>query len=346
MHAPCRVAAAAAVGLALTLAAGCTGVTPEATSSAGPVALGSLPGTAAPPVSAPSPVPAPTLVVTPLPVKLPTPVSRLVALGAGDRLLLLGGLGSSTTTANVLLFSPGTGTVSVVAHLAQATHDAGGAVLGGRAVVIGGGITASTTEAQTVALSGGAVSISGHLPQPRSDHAVAADPTTAYVVGGYTGSAELTDVLATTDGATFRVVAKLAETVRYPAAVVAGSVLWVFGGEHQGAVTDDIQRIDLTTGAASIAGHLPARLSHAAATVVDGTILVMGGTDGRAHQGTVYRFDPATTSVAAVGALPAPTSDMAVAVLADGAYVVGGETADARGKVTTLDTIVRLQLSH
>ena len=111
-------------------------------------------------------------------------------------------------------------------------------------------------------------------------------------------------------------------------------------------MTDDIQRIDLTTGAASIAGHLPARLSHAAATVIDGTILLMGGTDGRAHQGTVYRFDPATISVVSVGALPTPTSDMAVAVLADGAYVVGGETADAQGKVTTLDTIVRLQLSH
>ena len=190
------------------------------------------------------------------------------------------------------------------------------------------------------------MTISGHLPQPRSDLAVAADATTAYVVGGYTGSAELPDVLATTDGASFRVVAQLAQTVRYPAAVVVGSDLWVFGGEHQGVATDDIQRIDLTTGVASIAGHLPGPLAHAAATVLDGTVLVVGGTDGQTHQSTIYRFDPATVAAAPVGALPVPTSDMAVAVLDDGAYVVGGETADAQGKVATLNTIVRLQLTR
>jgi hypothetical protein len=80
--------------------------------------------------------------------------------------------------------------------------------------------------------------------------------------------------------------------------------------------------------------------------VLDGTIFLMGGTDGRTHQSTIFRFDPAAISVAAAGALPSPSSDMAVAVLADGAYVVGGEISDVGGKVTALDTIVRLQLAH
>ena len=72
----------------------------------------------------------------------------------------------------------------------------------------------------------------------------------------------------------------------------------------------------------------------------------MGGTDGKAHQSTIWRFDAATTTLAAVGQLPVPASDMAVAVLADGAYVVGGETASVGGKVTSLNTVVRLQLAH
>jgi hypothetical protein len=259
MHLPRRVAVPVVVGLALTLTGGCTGATPKAASSPSAAVAGSTPGTAAAPASAPTLVSTPTLSVTQLPVRLSTPVSRLVVLPAGDRLLLLGGLDAgTTTTANVLSVSPTTGAVSVVGHLAPATHDAGGAILGGRAVVIGGGIAASTSDVQGVALSGGGASIIGHLPQPRSDGSVAADATTAYVVGGYTGSTELPDVLATTDGSSFHVVAHLPQTVRYPAAVVAAGVLWIFGGEHQGTATDDIQRVDLTTGAASIAGHLPA----------------------------------------------------------------------------------------
>jgi hypothetical protein len=73
---------------------------------------------------------------------------------------------------------------------------------------------------------------------------------------------------------------------------------------------------------------------------------VIGGTDGRTPQGTIYRFDPATVTVATAGALPVPVSDMAVAVLADGAYVVGGETSNVGSKVTSLNTITRLQLSR
>ena len=37
---------------------------------------------------------------------------------------------------------------------------------------------------------------------------------------------------------------------------------------------------------------------------------------------------------------------MAIALLADGAYVVGGEIANVGGKVTSLNTVVRLHLTH
>ena len=185
-----RVAAPALVGLALAFAAGCTSTAPTAPSS-----TRAVPGAAAPTPTA-TPTATPALRVTPLPIVLPTTVSRLVALPAGDRILLLGGLDSgTTTTAAILSVSPSTGTVTTVGHLAQATHDAGGAVLGGRAVVIGGGISASTPAVQAVALTGGTASISGHLPQARSDDAVASDATTAYVVGGYTGSTALPEIL-------------------------------------------------------------------------------------------------------------------------------------------------------
>ena len=132
-----RVVAAVVLGLSVTLATGCTGGTPAPDSSSAPVAVGSPLVTAASPAATPSAAPTPTLGVTLLPVTLPGPVSRLVALGDGDRVLLLGGYTGTTTTADVLSLAPATGTTGVVTQLVQATHDAGGAVLGGRAVVVG-----------------------------------------------------------------------------------------------------------------------------------------------------------------------------------------------------------------
>lgn len=301
-------------------------------------------GTTAPPTGsepAPTPTPTPTVVtgvtVTTLPVRLPAPAFGVIAIAAGDHVLLLGGHVGDSTSAQVLTLDPTAGTITMTGRLAHATHDAGGAVLGGSAFVLGGGGLLPADWVQKVPVAGGSGTLVGHLPQSRSDHVVASDGTTAYVVGGYAGGSELPDVLATTDGTTFRVVAHLVTGVRYAAAALVDGALWVIGGEYAGSPLDTVQRVDLATGVASVVGHLPAPLSHATATVLGGSLLVVGGVSAGKHLDAIEHIDTTTGAPSVVGRLPAAASDTAVAVLGDAAYVVGGATAKG-----ALDWVVRL----
>ena len=323
--------------------------------SAAPTATHATDGSSASPTSgstagSPGRSPAPTttapalvtdVTATTLSVRLPAPASRVVAVVADGHVLLLGGVVAGNTSAQVLRLDPAAAKITAAGRLAHATHDAGGAVLGGSAFVLGGGVQSSADWVQSVPVAGGAGALVGYLPTPRSDHVVASDGTTAYIVGGYATGSELTSVLATTDGTTFHVVAHLVTGVRYAAAALVGGALWVVGGEHGGAQVDIVQRVDLATGAASVVGHLAAPLSHATATVLDGTLLVVGGVSAGKHLDAIERLDTATGATSLVGHLPSAASDTAVAVLGDAAYVVGGETG-AAGSSHPLDTVVRL----
>lgn len=344
-----RTAARTARGLvgllAVAVLAACGTTSPAvtggaATPAAPPPTTADAGATTASPTAAPSPTaPAVTAVTaTTLAVRLPAPAARVVALPVADHLLLLGGLVAGSTSTQVLVLDPVAGTVAAAGRLVHATHDAGGAVLGGSALVLGGGVTASAAWVQAVPTGGGAGTVVGQLPEPRSDHVVVSDGTTAWVVGGYATGPELTDVLATTDGRTFHVVAHLVTGVRYAAAALVGGALWVVGGEHGGTPVDLVQRVDLATGAATVVGHLPAPLSHASAVTLGGALLVVGGLRAGAPADTVDRIDTATGMPTVVGHLPVAASDTAVAVLGGAAYVVGG--AGAGGHALT--SVVRL----
>jgi len=332
--------------LAVAVLAACGTTSPAVTGGtaapAAPPPTTTGPGatTASPtPAATPTAAPAVTAVTaTTLAVRLPAPAARVVALPVADHLLLLGGLVAGSTSTQVLRLDPVAGTVAAAGHLVHATHDAGGAVLGGSALVLGGGVTASAAWVQAVPAGGGAGTVVGQLPQPRSDHVVVSDGTTAWVVGGYATGPELTDVLATTDGRTFHVVAHLVTGVRYAAAALVGGALWVVGGEHGGTPVDLVQRVDLATGTATVVAHLPAPLSHASAVTLDGALLVVGGLRAGAPVDTVDRIDTATGTPTVVGHLPAPASDTAVAVLGGAAYVVGGAGAGGH----PLTSVVRL----
>lgn len=277
-----------------------------------------------------------------LPVRLPLALSRLVAVPIGDRVIIAGGLNAQqTTTAQLSWFDPGAGSITPTGKLPVAVHDAGGALLGGAAFVVGGGSAASSDAVQEVRADGTAVTV-GHLPQVRSDDAVAVAGSVLYVVGGYDGTRELPGVLATTDGVTFRQVGQLGETVRYGSAYASASALWVFGGEHQGTTIPDIQRVDTATGLSTVVAHFPHPLAHAAVAVIGGRVLILGGTDGHNPQDTIYAFDPLTNAVNVVGSLPESVSDMAVAVVADTAYVIGGDALTAEQTVAPTTALVRV----
>jgi N-acetylneuraminic acid mutarotase len=149
-------------------------------------------------------------------------------------------------------------------------------------------------------------------------------------------------VWATQDGKSFRVVARLPQPVRYPAVAAHGSDVYVFGGllsggEYNGTFTNDIQRIHLPTGTATIVGHLPVALAHAMGAALDGQLLVIGGSTPTTTSAAVYRFDPATNTSSHVATLPAPLTDAAVATIGNSTYLLDGIN---NGR--PLDTIIRV----
>jgi len=259
------------------------------------------------------------------PFTLPSPVSRPTVYATGGGLLIVGGLtAAARTTPDILRVDLGGRTVRPAGGLLVPVHDAGGAVVGGRDLLFGGGSTAVTSAVQDVT-PGTPPRLVGHLPQPRADLVVVSDGTTGYILGGFDGAQGSKTVLKTRDGRTFTVVGSLPVTVRYPAVALSGGSIWLFGGEHAGQQVSDVQRIDLATGHGSIAGHLPRPLAHAGAFTLGGAIFLAGGRSGNTQTAAVMRFDPASVTFTPAGHLPAARSDFGVAVDAGIAYLVGGE---------------------
>jgi hypothetical protein len=181
----------------------------------------------------------------------------------------------------VRLLNPETGQTRVAGRLAVATHDAGGALLGSRPFVFGGGSVSSTGAVQS-GQPGQALATAGRLPGVRSDLSAVTLGGRAYLVGGYNGTRYYSEVLATADGRRFRVAARLPVPVRYPAVAALGSRIWVFGGQTPSGITSTIQRVDPASGQATVVGQLPAPLAHATGFTLGGRVFVAGGQTARA----------------------------------------------------------------
>ena len=256
---------------------------------------------------------------------MPSAVSRPIVYPAGEGLLVVGGLtAADSTTPSIVRVDLTAGTVRTTGQLALGVHDAGGAVVHGRDLLFGGGSTVVTSAVQDVT-AGTASQVIGRLPQPRADLVAVSDASSGYVLAGFDGAQGSTTILRTRDGRTFTTLGSLPVSVRYPAAAVGGGSIWLFGGEHAGRQVTDVQRIDLTTGQASIAGQLPHPLAHAGAFTLGGAVFVAGGRTGATTTATILRFDPSTMRFTTAGHLPARRSDFGAAVVNGTAYLVGGE---------------------
>ncbi|HEX6524628.1 MAG TPA: hypothetical protein VF070_32175 [Streptosporangiaceae bacterium] len=287
-------------------------------------------GSPAAPAMAPlttAPAKAMALQVTPAPYQLPAAMSAEIVLPAPGGLLLAGP--SSTT---VTRLDPATG----------------------------------TTGAMPIQMFSPwlAEVVSGKLPGGRSGAAIVTAGSQVYLVGGSGGASLDPAVLETQDGQQFRVEARLPVPVTHAGAAETtapgkgAGTIWVFGGQASNGTTDAIQRIDLATGTASVAGHLPRPVAGAAAFSLGGSIFVAGGSTaastatagttggttgetttgsssgttggpstGGAGQtsGVVYRFDPATASVTVAGQLPVPVANAGAAAIGGVGYLIGGD---------------------
>lgn len=277
---------------------------------------------------------------------LPAAVSRPVVLPDQGGFVVLGGLATGdTSTSRVVQVDPAGGDSRIAGSLAVAVHDSAGAVIDGRCFVFGGGSTSTVPTVQ--AWTAGPATEVARLPEPRSDLSAATLKGTTYVVGGYDGSAMTPDVLATTDGESYRPVARLVIPVRYAAVAGLGTTLWVAGGltsTSEGGTTDTdaVQKVDLVSGQVTVVGRLPKPMGHATALILDGQIFVLGGRSGTVPSAAIYRLDPASGAPTLAGQLPQAVSDAGSVVVGGVGYLVGGEIT---GPDEPLDTVVALRSS-
>ena len=275
-------------------------------------------------------------------------MSRAAVIADDPDVLVAGGLAAGdVSTASVIRIHPNAGTAAPDGKLQQPVHDTGGARLHGQAYVFGGGGATTVNTVQRLGVAN-AASVA-HLPEPRSDLSVVTSSDTAYIVGGFDGRRMDPDVLATTDGTTFRVVGTLAVPVRYAAVAIAAGALWVIGGQLStseaagpATQTDAIQRMDLASGAVSVMGHLPARRAHASAFTLNGGLYVAGGMLSGGRTSDISAIDTEHGTVTDAGSLPGPRSDTAAVEIADTVWLIGGEATDP---AHPLDTVVQLRSS-
>jgi hypothetical protein len=244
---------------------------------------------------------------------LPQAISRASAVALpGGKLMILGGLVGNSSLDTILAGKPGS--LRVVGHLPQPTHDAAAAVLGGTVYFFGGGAATSTPTVVRVSPSGAAAN-AGTLIEPLSDLGAAVVDGKAYLVGGYTGTEFATAVLRYAP-ATDTVVARLPHGLRYAGVTALGGTIYVAGGITTAGPTRAVYAvtpgkkprlvatlpkpgqaaalaalnatlyyvrgrkvlaIDPRTGKVTVAARLPASLSNATATTVGNEIVVAGG---------------------------------------------------------------------
>jgi hypothetical protein len=290
-----------------------------------------------------------SLVSTLVSWSLNAPTSRAATVTIGNKIILLGGLSSGgASTSDVFTIDPGRHSVIRSGSIAVAVHDAGGAVLGSKAVVFAGG--ASTTERVVQSFAHGTSATLGDLPVGRSDLAAIDVGSKAFVVGGFDGTRLTPEILATSDGAHFASVGELVQPVRYPAVAAVGGSIYVIGGALAttegtlaGPQTSDIQQFDPSTGATRVIGHLPTVLSHAMAFVLGGRLYVVGGRSGTALSRWMWQIDPRSGRTTKVGSLLSPRSDAGVAVVRGSAYLVGGEVSGPSEPLETIELVRSVQ---
>jgi N-acetylneuraminic acid mutarotase len=102
-------------------------------------------------------------------------------------------------------------------------------------------------------------------------------------------------------------------------------------------MVDAVQRIDVRTGRARVAGHLPRPLGHGVAVGLGGRVLLVGGrTSADRLTARMWWFRPDTVGFTSAGHLPTPLADSAAIGRGSTAYLVGGERPGFSDRVLRL----------
>jgi hypothetical protein len=246
---------------------------------------------------------------------LPQVTSRSSAVALpGAKLMILGGLVGSSSIDTILAGAPGS--LRVVGHLPQPTHDAAAALLGSSVYFFGGGAATSTATVVRVSPTGTAAN-AGALIEPLSDLGAATVGGKAYLVGGYTGTQFATAVLRyapTTD----TVVARLPQGLRYAGVTALGKTIYVAGGLSTSGPTRAVYAVAPGKKPLRVA-TLPKPEDSAALAALNGMLYYVGGRK-------VLAINPRTGKVTVAARLPISLSNATATTVGNEIVVAGGGT--------------------
>ena len=267
------------------------------------------------------------------PYRLPAPVQREVAVAAGGRVLIAGGLDAADrSTSGVFRLDPSSGHLTSLGSMPQAFHDATGALLGQRLFVFGGGAAQSSASVQQFDLRTRRGAIASHLPHALSDLSSATVGNSVYLVGGYDGRIPRREIYRTSDGRHFALAGRLPVGLRYAAVAAVGTSLVVAGGISSSGATKAVYAFDPASGRSRLLGWLPDAIGHASAVTLGGTVYVIGGADANGTVGDVTAINVGNGTIKPVPAV-ARVSDAAAVVLGVRALIIGG-AANGRAVAT------------
>lgn len=263
-----------------------------------------------------------------VPFSVAAPVEREIAVPSGRFVLIAGGLDAAGSSTNgVFRLDPTSGRLTALGQFPSAFHDAAGAIIGGSLYAFGGGAAAASAHVQRFDLATHRSSFVAQLPRPLSDLGTATTRDGTYLIGGFDGNRARPEIYRTSNGTTFRQVARLPTGVRYPAVAALGRLLVIAGGVDASGASRSVFVLDTATNEVRLIGSLPQAVAHAEAFALGRHVFVAGGADAAGQTvGTVTEIDPEHGAIRAVAA-NLPIRDAPVAAAGGSALLIGGATA-------------------
>ncbi len=176
------------------------------------------------------------------------------------------------------------------------------------------------------------------LPQSVALAAAAATESAIYLVGGRSNSGILADINVYDPVADSWSEMEPMTTPRWShMAAIVGQKLYVMGGiagtGNSRRTLDNVEILDLETGAWTAGEPLPGAVHSSAVAVSDGKIFILGGRQGTGTSGSasdwVFLFDPTEASWSVVQSMAQVRTGARAAAFQGRIYVVGGAAFDA-----------------
>ncbi len=261
----------------------------------------------------------------------PLPDARSGAASAafGGNVVVSGGLSTAGVSTDTVFRLEQAGQPATLPPLPGPVHDAASTAIGSRLLLFGGG--ESEGSDRVIQVLPGPSKLVGQLPVALSDLAAVTVGETAYVLGGWNGTATNAGIYAVSATGAVATIGHLPIGLRYPAAAALDGKVIIAGGENSDSVpVTDAFSFDPTTHAVTRLPDLPVPTDHTAGAVLNGRFYIIAGLRRGEFTDAIISWAPGETRWQNAGHLPQALADLDAAPLGNGIAVIGGRGVSGR----------------